>query len=183
MIYRDYSGMLKVLLFNQGITTMTLQKGDCIAQLILEKYNSDLLKEVNQIPKTERDTAGFGSTGISYMEPDLVEIYAIDLMPMVSEETICAALSLEYHHKAHMFNPKGLLKQQPRDQLGKDFKLQLDPTKPLPKPSRPYHMNPAERQDWMVWRDTMLNAGMISKAPANTPLAAPFFFMWKKDGT
>ena len=29
----------------------------------------------------------------------------------------------------------------------------------------------------------MLNASMISKAPANTPLAAPFFFVWKKDST
>ena len=29
----------------------------------------------------------------------------------------------------------------------------------------------------------MLNTSMISKAPANTPLAAPFFFIWKKDGT
>ena len=29
----------------------------------------------------------------------------------------------------------------------------------------------------------MLNTSMISKALANTPLAAPFFFVWKKDGT
>jgi hypothetical protein len=29
----------------------------------------------------------------------------------------------------------------------------------------------------------MLKAGLISKAPANTPVAAPFFFVWKKDGT
>ena len=183
VIDRDYTGTLKVLLFNQGTTTMTLQKGDHIAQLILEKYNSDLLKEVNQIPNTERDTVGFGSMGISYMEPNLVDIYTINLMPMASEETICAALSPEYHHKAHMFDPEGPLKQQPCDRLGKDFKLQLDPTKPLPKPSQPYHMNPVEWQDWMVWRDTMLNASMISKAPANTPLAAPFFFIWKKDST
>jgi hypothetical protein len=29
----------------------------------------------------------------------------------------------------------------------------------------------------------MLNAGLISKALANTLVAAPFFFVWKKDGT
>jgi hypothetical protein len=29
----------------------------------------------------------------------------------------------------------------------------------------------------------MLAAGLISRAPANTPIAAPFFFIWKKDGT
>ena len=135
VIDRDYTSPLKVLLFNQGTTTMTLQKGDHIAQLIPEKYNSNLLKEVNQIPNTERDTARFGSTGINYMEPKLVDIYAINLMPMASEETICAAMSPEYHHKVHMFDPEGPLKQQLCDQPGKDFELQLDPTKPLPKPS------------------------------------------------
>ena len=144
VIDRDYTGTLKVLLFNQGTTTMTLQKGDCIAQLILEKYNGNMLKDVHQIPRMERDGAGFGSTGVHYMEPDLVEIYAIDLMPTASEETICTTLSPEYHHKAHMFDSEGPLKQQPCDRLSKDFELQLDPTKPLPKPSCPYHMNPAE---------------------------------------
>jgi len=29
----------------------------------------------------------------------------------------------------------------------------------------------------------MLNMGLISKAPPNVPTAAPFFFVWKKDGT
>ena len=29
----------------------------------------------------------------------------------------------------------------------------------------------------------MLKAGLITKAPANTPIAAPLFFVWKKDGT
>ena len=170
VIDHNYTGTLKVLLFNQWATTITLQKGDCITQLILEKYNSNLLKEVNQILSTEWESAGFGSVRISYMEPDLVDIYAINLMPMVSEDTIHANMALEYHHKVHMFDPEGPLKQQPCDCLGKDFKIQLDSTKLLPKPSRPYHMNPTEQQDWMVWRDTMLGASMISKAPANMPL-------------
>ena len=113
VIDRGYTGMLKVLLFNQGTTTVTLQKGDCIAQLVPEKYNSNTLKEVNQITDMERGTGGFSSTGVNFMEPDLVEIYAIDLMPTATEETICAALSPEYHHKVHMFDPEGPLKQQP----------------------------------------------------------------------
>jgi len=29
----------------------------------------------------------------------------------------------------------------------------------------------------------MLRAGLISKAPPNVPTVAPFFFIWKKDGT
>ena len=78
------------------------------------------------------------------MEPDLVEIYTINLMPTATEETIRATLAPEYHHKTHMFDLEGPLKQQPCDRPSKDFELQLDPTKPLPKPSCPYHMNPAE---------------------------------------
>jgi len=44
-------------------------------------------------------------------------------------------------------------------------------------------MNADERKDWEKWQDTMVNAGFISKAPPNTLVAAPFFFVWKKDGT
>ena len=64
-----------------------------------------------------------------------------------------------------------------------DFAIELDPNKPLPKPARPYHMNVEERKDWEKWRDIMVKAGFISKAPPNTLVAAPFFFVWKKDGT
>ena len=183
VIDRDYTGSIKVLLFNQGDTTVMLRKGDRIAQLIPEKYNSEPLKEVNQIPITERDAQGFGSTGINMLEPDLVEIYTINLMPTATDEALQSLMPSCYHHKLHLIDPEGPLKQQPRDRPADDFELQLDPTKPLPKPSRPYHMNPAEQADWIKWRDTMLSAGMILHAPANTPLAAPFFFVWKKDGT
>ena len=46
-------------------------------------------------------------------------------------------------------------------------------------------MSPAERKDWIKWCNTMLAASLIAPAPApaNTPVAAPFFFVWKKDGT
>ena len=180
---RDYTSRIKVLLFNQGNTTVTLCKGDCITQLIPEKYNSKPLKEVNQIPTTEWNIQGFRSMGLNSLEPDLVEIYTIDLMPTATDEALKSLTPSHYHHKLHLFNPEGPLKQQPRDHPDDDFELQLNPTKPLPKPLWPYHMNPAECADWIKWRDTMLAAGMISCAPTSTPLAAPFFFVWKKDGT
>ena len=44
-------------------------------------------------------------------------------------------------------------------------------------------MNPSQHEDWVKWQDTMLKARLISKALSNTPIAAPFFFVWKKDGT
>ena len=44
-------------------------------------------------------------------------------------------------------------------------------------------MHPEEKQDWRTWRDMMTHAGHISQVPPNTPVAAPFFFIKKKDGS
>jgi transposase InsO family protein len=123
------------------------------------------------------------TTNETTMEPDLVEVYAVDLMPTATEEELKKLIPPEYHDFLDVFDPAGPTRQLPPSRPGYDFEIPLDPTKPLPKPARPYHMSPAEREDWVKWRDTMLTAGLISRAPPNTPVAAPFFFVWKKDGT
>jgi hypothetical protein len=64
-----------------------------------------------------------------------------------------------------------------------DFAIELDPTKPLPKPSRPYHMNQEEQAECQKVLDEMLNAGWAEPADVKCPMAAPMFFVWKKDGT
>ena len=64
-----------------------------------------------------------------------------------------------------------------------DFAIELDPTKPLPKPSCPYHMNQEERAECHKVLDEMLSAKWIKPTDANCPIAAPMFFVWKKDGT
>ena len=120
---------------------------------------------------------------VSAMESDLVEIFAIDLMPSATEEALQKMIPPEYHDYLDVFDPEGPMRKLPPLRPGYDFEIPLDPNKPLPKPARPYHMSPAEREDWVKWRDTMLAGGLISKAPPNTPVAAPFFFVWKKDGT
>jgi hypothetical protein len=112
-----------------------------------------------------------------------VELFAIDLMPTATEETLKGLIPEEYHDYLDVFDPKGPTRKLPPLCPGYDFEIKLDPTKPLLKLARPYHMNPAEREDWIKWRDTMLVAGLITPAPINTPVAAPFFFVWKKDGT
>jgi hypothetical protein len=104
-------------------------------------------------------------------------------MPTATEEILKKLILVEYHNYLDVFDPKGLTRKLPPLHPGYDFEIKLDPTKPLPKPARPYHMNPAEQEDWIKWQDTMLMAGLIAPAPANTPVTAPFFFMWKKDGT
>lgn len=59
----DYTGELKVCLFNFGSVPFEIKQGERIAQLILEKCSTPLIQEVNELQKTMRANRGFGSTG------------------------------------------------------------------------------------------------------------------------
>lgn len=59
----DYTGEIKVVLFNHGDTDFEIKKGDRIAQLILERCETPDVEEVGSIEDTERGSGGFGSTG------------------------------------------------------------------------------------------------------------------------
>ena len=61
----DYTGNLKVLLYNFGNKIFDVKTGDRIAQLILEKYTVSPVTTVNEIASTKRNVKGFGSTGVS----------------------------------------------------------------------------------------------------------------------
>ena len=63
VIDSDYTGEIKVILFNHGENDFTIKTGDRIAQLIFEKIFTDELQEVEELVKTERGAGGFGSTG------------------------------------------------------------------------------------------------------------------------
>ena len=60
----DYTGELKVNLFNLGVVPYEIKKGDRIAQLILEKCMTPFVEEVSELTRTMRANRGFGSTGI-----------------------------------------------------------------------------------------------------------------------
>ena len=64
-----------------------------------------------------------------------------------------------------------------------DFAIELDKSKPLPKPSRPYQMNQEERAKCRKLLDDRVNAGIMEPADPKCPIATPMFFVWKKDGT
>jgi hypothetical protein len=64
-----------------------------------------------------------------------------------------------------------------------DFAINLDPKKPLPKPSRLYHMNQEECAECCKVLDQMLGAGWAEPTDLNCPITTPMFFVWKKDGT
>ena len=61
----DYRGSLGVVLFNHAPTEFKLDRGDRIAQLILEKYDPARVVEVTDLTATNRGAAGFGSTGVA----------------------------------------------------------------------------------------------------------------------
>ncbi|OWZ54914.1 deoxyuridine 5'-triphosphate nucleotidohydrolase [Cryptococcus neoformans A2-102-5] len=63
VIDADYRGPVKVLLFNYSDSDFTIQKGDRIAQLILEKIVMAPIVEVEDLDATARGSGGFGSTG------------------------------------------------------------------------------------------------------------------------
>ncbi len=61
----DYRGPVGVVLFNFGSEDFVIEKGDRVAQLILEKVSMVDVHEVNELTDTQRGEGGFGSTGIN----------------------------------------------------------------------------------------------------------------------
>jgi dUTP pyrophosphatase len=84
----DYTGNIRVLIMNQGEQLVNLLAGDQVAQLVLECYFTGSVKEVNQIVDMARGSQGFGSTGLQALSPEEVKLFAIDLMPSATEETL-----------------------------------------------------------------------------------------------
>ena len=60
----DYTGEVKVVLFNTDQAPFVIKPGYRIAQLILEKFEVHTIEEVGAVTDTERGEGGFGSTGV-----------------------------------------------------------------------------------------------------------------------
>lgn len=65
VIDSDYRGEVLVLLYNHSSDTFEIKNGDRIAQIVLIKIADEEFEEVSDIDKTERNTGGFGSTGVN----------------------------------------------------------------------------------------------------------------------
>ena len=57
----DYTGEIKVLLINNSQHYYQVKEGEPIAQLILERASVPILKQVKELPTTERGDRGRGS--------------------------------------------------------------------------------------------------------------------------
>jgi len=61
----DYTGEVKVVLFNHDRRKYTVKPGYRIAQLILEQCLTPDVTEVDSVANTARGDCGFGSTGVT----------------------------------------------------------------------------------------------------------------------
>lgn len=58
-----YRGEVKVLLVNLGDAPVVVERGERIAQLLLQRVGQATVVEVDDLDDTERGAGGFGSTG------------------------------------------------------------------------------------------------------------------------
>ena len=59
----DYTGEIKVIMFNHGSEDYVIKRGDKIVQMILERCETPPIEEVLEIEDTVRGAHGFGSSG------------------------------------------------------------------------------------------------------------------------
>ena len=60
----DYRGEVKVGLINLGPAPYTICRGERIAQMIIQPVPRAIVREVVALDETERNSGGFGSTGV-----------------------------------------------------------------------------------------------------------------------
>lgn len=59
----DYRGELQVIMINLGSETFKVSRGDRIAQMLVQKVEPVVFREVDELPASDRGEGGFGSTG------------------------------------------------------------------------------------------------------------------------
>ena len=59
-----YRGEIAVTLINHSTEPFSIARGDRIAQILFQKFESPRFVEVSALPGSQRGNAGFGSTGV-----------------------------------------------------------------------------------------------------------------------
>lgn len=59
----DYRGEINVIVINFGSEEFIIKRGDRIAQMVINKVETPIIKLVDDIDSTSRGEGGFGSTG------------------------------------------------------------------------------------------------------------------------
>lgn len=64
VVDEGYRGELKIVVINHGNQPVTIEKGQKIAQFLIQPITRPEIKEVLELDQTARGTGGFGSTGL-----------------------------------------------------------------------------------------------------------------------
>ena len=64
LIDRDYTGPIKLVIFNHGPQEFVVERNMRLAQLVIQRIVEPALIEVKDLGTTERGDRGFGSTGV-----------------------------------------------------------------------------------------------------------------------
>lgn len=59
----DYRGTVKLVVINHGAGSVTIRRGERLAQLVLARVERASLEVASELPETSRGEGGFGSTG------------------------------------------------------------------------------------------------------------------------
>lgn len=59
----DYRGEIRVILINHGAQAVFIERGERIAQMVIQQYVKAQVVPCDALPNTERGSNGFGSTG------------------------------------------------------------------------------------------------------------------------
>jgi dUTP pyrophosphatase len=59
----DYRGEVKVIVANLGSEPFTINRGDRVAQMVIQPVMQADLQAVDELPESERGHGGFGHTG------------------------------------------------------------------------------------------------------------------------
>ncbi|OQY16420.1 MAG: deoxyuridine 5'-triphosphate nucleotidohydrolase [Desulfobacterium sp. 4572_20] len=60
----DYRGEIGVIAINWGKKSLTIKRGDRIAQMVIHTVSRAIVEEVNELDSTDRGNGGFGHSGV-----------------------------------------------------------------------------------------------------------------------
>ena len=127
----------------------------------------------------ENEVSEIAVEPLSKEEVDIFVVEIPEHLELVAETTLDP-----YCVKVHIFNgQKAVTMLLPLHGPDVNFAIELDKSKPLLKPSRPYQMNQEECAECHKLLDNRVNAGIMEPANPKCPIATPMFFVWKKDRT
>lgn len=180
-----------------GVTTVG--KSDIVlGKTWLTEHNPDIDWHTNVVTFNIRDCADhLFSSGDAHVEAPELDLYTGEELTAIELELAGTNLSAEiasehqkkevptkelvpkvYHDFLDVFDeylPEGLPEHGPHDMA-----IDLVPGAPLPRPLGLYPMSDTEIRELREWLDHLLEIGHIQ--PSKSPVAAPCFFIPKKDG-